>query len=392
MTNLPAPSRTGKKIAMNDGNAWPNCTVAGRVTSALGRCGLFGCGRGLVALSRLHRAYLTALKAVHRAAASLSHAFAWLVAFGFSGELGFSTLHAARNQSAEFAKAHSAAAPHSASLARTQPNDRADHQRARFANAALSAAAKFWFVSAIIGQLLMVVYVIGFYGRAVVQGKLENWNKVLPVGYVVGDTIGNLILSLHLAFAVMITVGGALQLIPMVRARWPKFHRWNGRVYLTSAVVMSVGGLIMLWTRGTAGDLSQHIAISINALLIITCAAMALRYALARRFDLHRRWAMRLFLAVSGVWFFRVGLMFWIMVNQGPVGFDPVTFQGPFLTVLAFAVYAVLPLSVLQLYFHAQQSTGPSARLVMAAGLLVLTLVMIVGIIAAALFMWLPRL
>ncbi len=256
---------------------------------------------------------------------------------------------------------------------------------------ALNSAATLWFVVAVVGQLMFVVYLLGFYGRAAVQGQFETWNQVLPHGYVAGDTVGNLVVFVHLAFAAVVMLGGALQLIPVVRRRAPTFHRWNGRVYLSSALVMSIGGLIMVWTRGGVGDMSQHIAISINALLIMVCAGMTLRHALARRIDVHRRWALRLYLAVSGVWFFRIGLMFWIVLNQGPVGFDAKTFQGPFLTFLAFAQY-LLPLAVLQLYFLAQDRAGPRGRIAMVMALVMLTLMTAVGVGAAAMIMWLPRL
>jgi hypothetical protein len=256
---------------------------------------------------------------------------------------------------------------------------------------ALKVAATSWFVVAVLGQLAFVAYVIGFYGRAALQGRFEAWNKVLPHGYVAGDTFGNVIVSLHLAFATVVIVGGALQLMPAIRRVAPAFHRWNGRVYLGSVLLMSVGGLVMVWTRGTVGDLSQHIAISINALLIIAFAGMALRHALARRIDAHRRWALRLFLVVAGVWFFRIGLMAWIVVNQGPVGFDPKTFAGPFLTFLAFAQY-VLPLAVLELYLRAQAGRGSLQRIAVAACLFVLTLVTAGGVAAASMLMWLPRL
>ena len=83
--------------------------------------------------------------------------------------------------------------------------------------------------------------------------------------------------------------------------------------------------------------------------------------------------------------------MFWLVVNQGPVGFDPQTFQGPFLSFLAFAQYLV-PLAVLELYFRAQRSPSAVNRMTMAVGLSVLTLMMMVGIGAAFMFMWLPRL
>lgn len=256
---------------------------------------------------------------------------------------------------------------------------------------ALRAAAAFWFVMAVLGQLLFAFYVAVFYGRAAAQGRLETWNKVLHVGYVPGDTLGNVVLVSHLMFAVVVTVGGALQLMPQIRRHWPRFHRWNGRVYLLGATIASIGGLIMVWTHKTGGDLSQDLAISINALLILGFAGMALRHAMARRFDMHRRWALRLFLAVSGVWFFRVGLMFWIVVNRGPVGFDPTTFTGPFLTFLSFAQY-VVPLGVLQLYLLVQDRGNARGRFAMAAGLAILTLAMTGGIAAAAAIMWLPHL
>ena len=171
-------------------------------------------------------------------------------------------------------------------------------------------------------------------------------------------------------------------------------RRWEKHaapVYLLAAVIASLGGLFMIWTRNTAGDLSQHIAISVNALLILGFAGMALRHALARRFDLHRRWALRLFLAVSGGWFFRISLMLWLVANHGPLGFDPKTFTGPFLTILSFAQYLV-PLGVLQLYFRAQESASAGSQFAMAGGLLIMTLAMMGGIAAAAAIMWLPRL
>lgn len=251
----------------------------------------------------------------------------------------------------------------------------------------------FWFGAAVAGQLLMAGYVVGFYGRTALQGRPELWNNVLSSpGYVTGDSVFNFVLSLHLLFAVLITVGGALQLIPWIRSHASTFHRWNGRTYLLAAVIMSMGGLAMVWIAdgGVNDHMSLDLAVSLNAVLILGFAGIAWRHARARRFDLHRRWALRLFLAVSGVWFFRVGLMFWIVVNQGPVGFDPETFTGPTLTILSFAQY-LLPLAVLELYFRAQERHEAGTKLLMAGGLGVLTLMMMVGIGAAAMIMWLPH-
>jgi hypothetical protein len=193
----------------------------------------------------------------------------------------------------------------------------------------------------------------------------------------------------HIFLAAVITIGGPLQLIPRIRASFPAFHRWNGRVYVVTAVVAAITGLGMVWTR-SPGSALQHLATSINAVLIVLAAVLTLRHALARQLAAHRRWALRLFLLVSGVWFFRVGLMFWIAVNHGPVGFDPETFQGPALVAIGFLQY-LLPLAVLQLYFMAQECAAPVARIAMAGALVLLTLLMGVGIGVATVVMWLPH-
>lgn len=255
---------------------------------------------------------------------------------------------------------------------------------------ALGQAGVFWYLVTVAGQLAFAAYVAVAYGRAAWRGDFAAWNKVMPHGYVSGDMAGNIAVAVHLAFAVLILAAGALQLLPAIRNRAPALHRWNGRVYMALAFTMSLGGLYMVWGRGTVGDLSQHVAISGNALLILLFAGMALHNAIARRFDAHRRWALRLYLAVGGVWFFRIGLMLWLAIHQAPVGFDPKSFTGPFLTCLAFGQYLV-PLAVLELYFYAQRSHRASARYAFALGLFVLTVAMGAGIAFAIMGMWIPR-
>ncbi len=272
------------------------------------------------------------------------------------------------------------------------PRERSTNRQEAAAARALRITATSWFVVVALGQLVFATYIGGFYGRVTAAGTPERWNEVMPHGYVAGDFFFNLVLGLHLAFAFVITIGGLLQLIPAIRRTRPALHRWTGRAYLVASAILAGGGLAMVWIRGgAAGDLSQQIAITVNALIILVCSAIAWRQARARRFDRHRVWALRLFVAVSGVWFFRVGLMAWIAVNRGPAGFDPKTFSGPFLTALACVVY-IAPVGVLELYLRAQRSRGNGAKAAMASVLAALTLVIAVGVAAATAFMWLPHL
>lgn len=259
------------------------------------------------------------------------------------------------------------------------------------ADKVLKRAAVFWFLVAVVGQWVFAYYVVALYGGSAMRGDLAAWNSAVPHGIVPGDALGNFAFAAHVLMAFIVTVGGPLQLISQIRSRAPTFHRWNGRIYILTAFAISIDGLYMVLTRGTVGGVWAHVSISLNAVLIMIFAAIALRYAMARDIATHRRWALRLFMVVSGVWFFRVGLMFWILINNGPVGFDPKTFQGPAIVFVGFAQYLV-PLAVLELYIRTQDRAGAPGQFAMAAGLLVLTIAMGVGIFGAYMGMWLPRL
>jgi hypothetical protein len=255
----------------------------------------------------------------------------------------------------------------------------------------LHDACRAWMAVALGGLWLFALYVVGAFGLPALAGNWEAWGRRLPRGLVAGDAIGNAVLVAHLLFTVVLVGAATLQFLPAVRRRWPALHRASGRLFLGCALLLAGGGLWMVWARGTVGDLSQHLAISVNALLIFGCAAMAWREAVARRIDSHRRWALRLFVAVCGVFFFRVVLMLWLLANRGPAGFDPQTFSGPALTTIAWAVYVFVPLAVLQAVLVAQRGGSLAAQRRASLGMAALTLVTAVGVLATAAFMWWPR-
>ena len=256
------------------------------------------------------------------------------------------------------------------------------------ADSALQAAARFWFAVTVAGQLVFGFALASFYGLTALRGDYHKWN--FTNGYVPGFSMGNTAVVMHVASAVLIMLAGAVQLVPQIRGRFPAFHRWNGRIYMLAAVTLSVAGLYMTWIRGSVGDLSVHLGSTLNAVLIWLCGGMALRYALARDFKTHRRWALRFFLVVSASWFFRIGFFLSFLVFKGPFGFDPTTFRGPFLTFLTFAQY-LFPLAVLEIYLRAQDRSGVLRRMATAGILFVLTLVMGAGLFAVAMGAWVPQ-
>ncbi len=269
----------------------------------------------------------------------------------------------------------------------TRPGRRS---RQDIADVTLKAATRFWWTVLVIGQLVFAFTVASFYGMAALRGNsAAAWSQHFTHGYVPGDTLGNSAIVLHLVSAVIIILAGMLQFVPQIRNRFPAFHRWNGRLYILTAFTVSLAGLYMTWIRGSVGDLSQHIGISLMAVLIMVCAVMVLRYALARDFKTHRRWALRLYLVVSASLFIRAGLFLSLAVNRGPFGFDPSTFTGPFLTFIGFAQY-LLPLAVLETYFWIQDRPGAMRRIAMAAVLFALTLTLAAGVFAVTAVSWIP--
>ncbi len=255
----------------------------------------------------------------------------------------------------------------------------------------LSFSGILWFLVAAIGQWIFVYYVAAYYIPALSKSGLPGLgDTTLPDGFVPGDTAGNLAIAFHVIVAIIIIGGGPLQLIPPLRKAFPAFHRMVGRTYMTTAVLTSMAGLYLVWTRGVPGGALAPYAISLDAILIFIFAAIAVRFAMQRNIDRHRRWAMRLFMVVSAVWFFRIGVMFWFMATGG-IGIDPETFTGPFITFLYFGQMFV-PLLFLEIYFRAQESASAAPKVAATLLVLVATGVTAIGVFAASMGMWLPKL
>ena len=207
---------------------------------------------------------------------------------------------------------------------------------------------------------------------------------MLIKGYVRGDVAGNLFFAAHVMLAAAVTFAGMLQLVPQIRAKAPWFHRWNGRMFLSAAGAASLAGFYMIWVRGTYLNIPSALASSLNVVLVIAFGILAWRAVLAGEIAEHRRWAMRTFLVANGVWFMRVGVFGWVLLNRGPVGMGD-HMDGPVDYFLDFACY-LLPLAVLELYLRAKGNPAPIARSAMAGGLFTATAFMWVGIFGFGMF------
>lgn len=242
------------------------------------------------------------------------------------------------------------------------------------------------------GQLIFGCYIIAFYYKSAIAGDFRKWNDVLPHGYVQGDWFGNFMMGIHVFLALVVVWGGPLQFFPIIRNRFPKFHRINGRFYLIGTVLVGLSGMIFTWARGSAGDTFMAITNTIQGVYIILFAFITIRLAIKGKIVKHEIWAFRLFIVSSGVWFFRVFLMAWILMNGGTSGFNEKTFTGPFLTFLSFFTYAFpVTLVVAEIYRFSSKRKNTALLLFSTVLILIAILILILGIAGAFLGMWLPN-
>lgn len=254
----------------------------------------------------------------------------------------------------------------------------------------LSHAAALWFVGAAAGQTAFAAFILAFVLPRLAAGDLPGLNdKPHLTGYQPGDAMGNLQLIAHLLLGALMTLSGLLQLLPALRRRWPGLHRWNGRVFLLSALVTTFSGFYLTWIRGSQLNLGSALSTSANGVLILLALTFAWQAARRRDFAAHRRHALRAFLLVNGVWFLRLGMVMTGMLMAA--GGRQLDVDGPVFLAVSLLSWA-LPLALLELYFAAERSPRAGMRYAVAGILASAALLTAAAGLAAWLFLWSPRL
>jgi hypothetical protein len=251
-------------------------------------------------------------------------------------------------------------------------------------------AATSWLVVVLIGQWLFASYIALMYAVPVLTQRYELANRAGHItGYVNGDSIGNVMLFWHVLPAALLSLSGVLQLLPLIRRRFPHFHRWNGRLFFVLGISGALTGLFLTWVRGSRLSDVGAIGISINGILIPIAIAFAWRAARARRLEAHKRWAIHAFLLVNAVWTFRLYLMAWFVINGGPNGNNR-TLDGPADLTITYACY-LLPMLVAELVFWAQKQQRVVIKSSVAFVLILGVMLTGLGVFSATVLMWWPR-
>ncbi|MFK8054836.1 MAG: DUF2306 domain-containing protein [Saprospiraceae bacterium] len=257
------------------------------------------------------------------------------------------------------------------------------------ANKNLNRSIRSLLYIAFVGQLAFCSYILLHFGGTAFQGDWNTWTESMIHGIIEGDPVGNAAVIFHIMLAFIITFSGPLQFFEWFRTNARSFHKYNGRIYILTALLITVGALFMVWNRpATIGGQLGRVSLTINAGLIIWFAIMAWRTGVQRKFVEHRRWAIRTFVVVSGVWFFRIGFGTWILVTGFTAPGVKEDLTGWFDRMLYFTSY-LGPLLVTEIYLRVKASDSLVAKKRLTIFLFALCPLLIAGTCVTAMVFWL---
>jgi hypothetical protein len=168
---------------------------------------------------------------------------------------------------------------------------------------------RIFYFAALVGLAIFGTYIL----LRAFGGTFENfhqWNSLIsgkPMA--ASELIASAGIGMHYFMGAVLVLAWPILFSTTIRTRQPRVHRWTGRVYVTAGLLAGVGGLSFILGHRTGTW--DHIAFAIWGSVMMLSSVMAYVHARARRFDLHRAWAIRLFAMVLGSWIFDLEFRAW---------------------------------------------------------------------------------
>ncbi|NIK46202.1 hypothetical protein FHS46_000519 [Variibacter gotjawalensis] len=233
-------------------------------------------------------------------------------------------------------------------------------------------------------------YILLYFGGSFFRGHATLWNAGHPGLFDAATPLTTLFMATHLLSGAGILLLGPIQLLTRPRGTVSLLHRCAGRLYVLLAVIVGVVGLTFTLVKGTVGGPPMTFAFGISGVLILVAAERTFTYARARRTELHRTWAIRLFALAIGSWVYRMEYGLWYLAGLRHVGHTS-TFTGWFDQIMNFFFY-VPNLIVAEWIIRKWETIDRPARRFGAAAVL-LTTSILVGVVTASVVAgrWAPR-
>ena len=146
-----------------------------------------------------------------------------------------------------------------------------------------------WSKSTWIGWSFMTLMAIGVAGYGAFAALASTTGELPSMTHHFPDRVNAA--AAHFAIGGLVLLIGPFQFLPAFRSRWPKLHRWIGRLYVAGCLTSAAAALMLAPTAMT-GSVARW-GFSLLAVFWIVTTSVALVKARQRKFVEHRRWMIR---------------------------------------------------------------------------------------------------
>lgn len=162
---------------------------------------------------------------------------------------------------------------------------------------------------------------------------------------------------IHIVPGLLFMILGPFQFNSTIRARYPRWHRVNGRIFLICSLVIGISALVMSFGMPAIGGVNQAAATIVFGTFFLFALCKAFWHIRRREIALHREWMIRGFAMGLAVATIRpiVGIFF---ATSRLTGLTPHEFFGT-----AFWLGFVLQLMAAEAWIHATQPGSQTAAL-----------------------------
>ena len=104
-----------------------------------------------------------------------------------------------------------------------------------------------------------------------------------------------LLILVHIIPGLIFVLTGPFQFIQKIRVRYPRWHRFSGRLFLICGVVIGITALIMSFAVPAIGGVNQAAATVLFSLFFLYALFKTFQQVLQHKLVQHREWAIRVY-------------------------------------------------------------------------------------------------
>jgi hypothetical protein len=209
--------------------------------------------------------------------------------------------------------------------------------RARGGHAAVRWTGRAFYIATLVGLGIFGTYIL-LRAAGATFATFEQWKDLVAGArpQAPAPWIASLGIGMHFFMGAILVLAWPILFSARIRTRHRLVHRWTGRIYVGAGLLAGVGGLSFILARHNGGG--PHVAFAIWGSIMMLSSVMAFIHARAKRFDLHRAWAIRLFAMVLGSWIYDLEFRAWEDLAGG-IGIGPAGSPGVFDHVISYLFF-----------------------------------------------------